>query len=223
MPGGVQGIAQRLKEPSWAHNPIDDREVAGVGVVCCGLSDDLHDDCVLLVRLRPPRLDVASLDEVEELIGFDMDSTMPLGCKKPSYGGLAGAWSPGEDQHRVLIGGAHATRNTIVACACRWAHAEPVGCAQRLSSSGRASQTVVYGSNRSSIEPRFVRVSRERYVFWHRARRPQLGRPRVRPAAAPVRVAPHGGAVPRVSFFDGIVITMYFYDHQPPPLPCAIR
>jgi hypothetical protein len=32
----------------------------------------------------------------------------------------------------------------------------------------------------------------------------------------PVRAAPHDGAVPRVSFFYGIVITMYFYDHQPP-------
>ena len=31
-----------------------------------------------------------------------------------------------------------------------------------------------------------------------------------------VRAAPHDGAVPRVSFFYGIVITMYFYDHQPP-------
>jgi hypothetical protein len=38
----------------------------------------------------------------------------------------------------------------------------------------------------------------------------------VRLAAAPVRAAPHDGAVPRVSFFYGIVITMYFYDHQPP-------
>jgi hypothetical protein len=38
----------------------------------------------------------------------------------------------------------------------------------------------------------------------------------MRPAAAPVRAAPHDGAVPRVSFFYGIVITMYFYDHQPP-------
>jgi hypothetical protein len=38
----------------------------------------------------------------------------------------------------------------------------------------------------------------------------------VRPAAALVRAAPHDGAVPRVSFFYGIVITMYFYDHQPP-------
>jgi Domain of unknown function (DUF4160) len=28
--------------------------------------------------------------------------------------------------------------------------------------------------------------------------------------------APHDDAVPRVSFFYGIVITMYFYDHQPP-------
>ena len=39
-----------------------------------------------------------------------MDRTPPLGCKKPSYGGLAGSWSPGENQHRVLIRGAHATK-----------------------------------------------------------------------------------------------------------------
>jgi Domain of unknown function (DUF4160) len=34
--------------------------------------------------------------------------------------------------------------------------------------------------------------------------------------SASVRGAAHDGAVPRVSFFYGIVITMYFYDHQPP-------
>ncbi len=33
---------------------------------------------------------------------------------------------------------------------------------------------------------------------------------------ASVRSAAHYVAVPRVSFFYGIVITMYFYDHQPP-------
>lgn len=38
----------------------------------------------------------------------------------------------------------------------------------------------------------------------------------MRQSAAHVRAAPHDGAVPRVSFFYGIVITMYFYDHQPP-------
>jgi Domain of unknown function (DUF4160) len=31
-----------------------------------------------------------------------------------------------------------------------------------------------------------------------------------------VRVAAHDYAVPRISFFYGIVITMYFYDHEPP-------
>ncbi len=29
-------------------------------------------------------------------------------------------------------------------------------------------------------------------------------------------MAAHDGAVPRISFFYGIVITMYFYDHDPP-------
>jgi len=35
-----------------------------------------------------------------------------------------------------------------------------------------------------------------------------------RPVA--IRIDDHNGAVPRISQFYGIVITMYFYDHQPP-------
>lgn len=31
-----------------------------------------------------------------------------------------------------------------------------------------------------------------------------------------IRIAAHDGAVPRISFFYGIAITMYFYDHDPP-------
>ncbi len=41
---------------------------------------------------------------MEEPIGFDMDSTLLLGRKEASYGGLTGAWSPGENQDRLLSG-----------------------------------------------------------------------------------------------------------------------
>jgi Domain of unknown function (DUF4160) len=33
---------------------------------------------------------------------------------------------------------------------------------------------------------------------------------------ARVRIAAHDGTVPRISFFYGIAITMYFFDHEPP-------
>lgn len=33
---------------------------------------------------------------------------------------------------------------------------------------------------------------------------------------AGVRIAVHDGCLPRISTFYGIVITMYFYDHEPP-------
>ncbi len=33
---------------------------------------------------------------------------------------------------------------------------------------------------------------------------------------AAIRIAAHDDAVPRISFFYGITITMYFYDHEPP-------
>jgi hypothetical protein len=46
------------------------------------------------------------------------------------------------------------------------------------------------------------------FEFWLRAER--------RPLSDTVPGADHDGAVPRISVFYGIVITMYFYDHEPP-------
>jgi hypothetical protein len=31
-----------------------------------------------------------------------------------------------------------------------------------------------------------------------------------------IRIGAHDGPVPRISYFYGIAITMYFYDHDPP-------
>jgi hypothetical protein len=39
---------------------------------------------------------------------------------------------------------------------------------------------------------------------------------RLRFSSGAVPSAAHDGAVPRISVFYGIVITMYFYDHEPP-------
>ena len=37
-----------------------------------------------------------------------------------------------------------------------------------------------------------------------------------RPSSDTASSADHDGVVPRISLFYGIVITMYFYDHEPP-------
>jgi hypothetical protein len=45
---------------------------------------------------------------------------------------------------------------------------------------------------------------------------PRDVRSRLRRLPISVRSGAHDGAVPRISFFYGIVVTMYFYDHDPP-------
>ena len=72
----VEGVAQRFEEPPRDHDPVQDREISGNRVARSGIPDDLHHDVVLLVGLGLPRLDVAGGDDLEEVVGLEVDSSV---------------------------------------------------------------------------------------------------------------------------------------------------
>src|SRR5207302_7244407 len=97
-----------LQKPAGADEPVDDREVAGVGIACSRIGDDAHHGRVLLVRLGLPRLDVAGCDEVEETVRLEMYGARSATSEQLGHGGLARARRPRDNQNRSIGRAGHA-------------------------------------------------------------------------------------------------------------------
>src|SRR5881394_1289284 len=102
-PGGVQGIPDRLEEPTRDDDPVHDGEVARLGIGCGGRGDDLHHSGILIVRLRLPRLDVAGADEAKEVVCFKVNRPGEAGKEGGSGRRLADPRRPGEDQDGNVV------------------------------------------------------------------------------------------------------------------------
>src|SRR6478672_3058811 len=112
--GGMQHLPQRVEEPPWDDDPVDDREVARPRVRGSRLGDDPDHEAVLLVGLRLPRLDVSGADEAKERIRFQVDRRARAFGEDARHGGLANPGRPGEDQDLNVAWRGHAPKPTGV-------------------------------------------------------------------------------------------------------------
>lgn len=98
--GDVMGkmAVPSLQEPR-ADDAIDHDEVAAAGIGGSGFSGRIHDDLILMFRLRAPRRNVPLTDGVMEVITDDENRLIEVVGHHPSDRALSCAWRSRDNDH----------------------------------------------------------------------------------------------------------------------------